>query len=620
MAGVEMNIRTIPLSFLTLTLLATPGFAKKQPKYEPAHQLTADQSDLVQRAIGREKVLIKSIQQHTPLVETYIQNTRPDIKLYQVPVSDSYMLSRVDFGKGFFDKSYEPRGQKQKGFFKNSMASITGLTKALGLDTKYTYNPLGFTEMMFLDPSGFDQTHYQFSYVRREFLGTVRTWVFDVHPKVAGMGRFYGRVWIEDEEGNIVRFNGTFTGPTNEDSSKHYFHFDSWRMNVQPGIWLPVAVYVEESERTEGEKSVGLKAQTHFWGYSLKLPTRDSENVSVKVDDAVDKSDDSGDTSPLAAQREWVTQAENNVIDRLVEAGLVAPLNPNGYEQTVLEQIVTNLAVPNNLAFSSPIHCRVLLSDTVETTTVGNTILVSKGLIDAMPNEPTIASVIAMELAHIALGHHIDTRYAFNDRLLFPDESTFQRIDMYHTDRDNEEAQKKANDYLGASMYKDQLQLAGLFWEQLADRGKVLKALNTPKLGDSLLRADGTPWMTSVAHGAPKLNWDDLAQVPALPLGSWLKTDPWDDRVHMLNAKRYAPMNPRDKMPLEVTPVYFKLQRYSAVPAAAGAESQPTGQQGDQNSQPTANPGQSTPPPPSASQPVAGDTSAQQQTPAPPQP
>ncbi len=620
-----MTFRKIFLSFLTVALAASSAHAKKQPKYEPAHQLTADQAALVQRSIAREKVLIKNIQQKTPLVETYIQNTRPDLKLYQVPTSDQYMLSRVDFGKGFFDKAYQPRNTKQKGFFKNSMGSILGLSKALGLDTKYTYNPLGFTEMMFLDPSGFDQNHYVFSYVRREFLGAVRTWVFDVHPKVNGMGRFFGRVWIEDEDANIVRFNGTFTGPANEDSSKHYFHFDSWRMNLQPNVWLPVAVYVEESERAEGNKTIGLKAQTHFWGYSLKLPSRDSENVSVKIDDAVDKSDDSADVSPLQAQREWVTQAEDNVIDRLVEAGLVAPLTPNGYEQTVLEQIVTNLAVPNNLAFSSPIHCRILLSDTVETTTVGNTILISKGLVDSMPNEPTIASVVSLELAHIAMGHHIDTRYAFNDRLLFPDETTFQRIDMYHSDHDNEEAQKKAEEYMQASMYKDQLNVAGLFWEQLADRGKVLKALNTPKLGDSLLRTDGSPWMTALSHAAPKINWDDLAQVPALPLGSWLKTDPWDDRVHMISAKRYAPMNPRDKMPLEVTPVYFKLQRYNTAPSNAGPaeQSQPTAQpSGDSNSgspTPTATPGQA-PPPPSAAQPVAADTTAQQQgTSVPPQ-
>jgi hypothetical protein len=618
-----MTYRKLSATFLILALSAACASAKKQPKYEATQPLTADQAALVQKAIGREKVLIKAIQQHTPLVETYIQDTRPDVKLYQVPVSDTYMLSRVDFGKAFYDKSYEPRNAKQKGFFKGSLASITGLTKALGLDTKFTYNPTGFMQMMFLDPSGFDLNHYQFNWVRREFLGSVRTWVYDVHPKVAGMGRFYGRVWIEDQDGNIVRFNGTFTPPTSEDSSKYYFHFDSWRMNVQPDIWLPVAVYVEETQRTEGEKSVGLKAQTHFWGYSLKLPTRDSENVSVKVDDAEDKSDDSQDVSPLQASREWVTQAENNVIDRLVEAGLVAPLTPNGYETTVLEQIVTNLAVPNNLAFSSPIHCRVLLTDTIETTTVGNTILVSKGLIDSLPNEESIASVVAMELAHIALGHHIDTRYAFNDRLLFPDESTFQRIDMYHTDHDNEDAVKKAQTFLEASMYKDKMPNAGLYWEQLADRGKVLKALNTPKLGDSLLRADGTPWMTQLSHEAPKINWDDLAQTPALPLGSWLKTDPWDDRVHMLNAKRYAPMNPRDKMPLEVTPVYFKLQRYSAMntpPSSATQTDQPASS--DPGATPaTTNPapGTSQPRPPSAAQP-AGDAAAQQQQPPVPTP
>jgi len=273
-----------------------------------------------------------------------------------------------------------------------------------------------------------------------------------------------------------------------------------------------------------------------------------------------------------------VTQAENNVIDRLVEAGLVAPLTPGGYENTVLDQIVINLQVPNNLAFTDQVHTRILLTTTIEATTVGNTILISKGLIDTLPNEESIASVVAMELAHIVMGHHIDTRYAFNDRLMFPDESTFQRIDMYHSDHDNAEASKRAMEYLQNSMYKDRLPSAGLYYAQLVGREKELKALNTPKLGDSLLNktdGTGTPWMADLQHMAPALNWEDLAQRPALPLGSWLKTDPWDDKVHMLNAKRYAPMTARDKMPLEVTPFYFKLQRYDsaqlAAPVVAGA-------------------------------------------------
>jgi len=616
-----MTFRKIPIALLIFSLGLGCAYAKKEPKYEQARQLTPEQAALVQRAIAQEKVLIKNIQQRTPLVETYIQDTKPDVKLYEVPIADHYMLSRVDFGKGFFDKTYTPKTQQaaKHGFFKGSHDAITGLTKALHLDTQFTYSDTGFMEMMFLDPTGFDQQHYSFSFVRREFLGTVRTWVFDVHPKadVKGMGRFYGRIWIEDEAGNVVRFNGTYTGPTDEDSSKHYFHFDSWRMNVQPGIWLPVAVYVEETQRTEADKSVGLKAQTHFWGYSLKLPTRDSENVSVKVDDAVDKSEDSQDVSPLQASRMWITQAENNVIDRLVEAGLVAPFDAGGYEDKVLGQIVINLVVPNNLAFTDQIHCRVLLTDTVEATTVGNTILISKGLIDSLPSEEAIASVIAMELAHIAMGHHIDTRYAFNDRLLFPDESTFQRINMNHTDVDNGTAAKQAMIYLQASMYKDKLPSAGLFYEQLADRAKVLKALNSPRLGDSLLKPDGTPWLGDLTHMAPKINWDDLSQTAALPLGSWLKTDPWDDKVHMLNAKRFAPMNARDKMPFEVTPIFYKLERYdeaavappapAAAPAPASSDQPVAAPDNTPSAQPPAQP---TAPPQSGAAPPPGQQPA----------
>jgi hypothetical protein len=198
-----------------------------------------------------------------------------------------------------------------------------------------------------------------------------------------------------------------------------------------------------------------------------------------------------------------------------------------------------------------------------------------------------------MELAHIAMGHHIDTRYAFNDRLMFPDESTFQRIDMYHSDHDNMEAATRAMEYLQNSMYKDQLPMAGLYYAQLVDRGKVLKGLNTPKLGDSLLKADGTPWMAELAKMSPKLNWDDLTQTAALPLGSRIKTDPWDDKAHPLNAKMYAPMNARDKMPFEVTPIFFKLQRYdiSRVDASAAAAA--------------AAPASSAPAPPAAGDPAA---------------
>src|SRR5580658_9935368 len=115
-----MMSRKIALVFLMMTVAAS-AHATKEPKYEAVHPLTPEQSALVDKAISQEKVLIKAIRTRTPLVETYIQNTKPDVKLYMVPVDDQYMLSRVDFAKGFVDKSFTDRAEKQqkgKNFFK----------------------------------------------------------------------------------------------------------------------------------------------------------------------------------------------------------------------------------------------------------------------------------------------------------------------------------------------------------------------------------------------------------------------------------------------------------------------------------------------------------------------
>jgi hypothetical protein len=112
--------------------------------------------------------------------------------------------------------------------------------------------------------------------------------------------------------------------------------------------------------------------------------------------------------------------------------------------------------------------------------------------------------------------------------------------------------------------------------------------LNSARLGDGLLRPDGSPWLSELSKGSPKLDQDKLDQIAALPLGSRLKTDPWDDKVQMLNVKPVPLLNARDKMPLEVTPIILRLTRFDSnanqapgappAPAApAPAASAPTG-------------------------------------------
>lgn len=590
-----MNLRNFWMTTLLLTLGVTSAQAKKE-KYPAAAALTPEQNALIKKAIAAEKITIKGIQQKSPLVQTYIQNMKGDTKLYAVPVSDQYMLQRVDFGKSFYGKSYSAgeASEASHGMFKGSLAAMGLLSKSL-LPGNVRYMPDGFLEMMFIDPSGFDQQHYDFIFVRKAFLGTVRCDVFDVHPKVGlGNGRFTGRIWIDDDSGNVVRFNGTYTGGDMADKAddNDYFHFDSWRQNLQPGVWLPVGVYVEETSRKDKEHPVSFKAHTSIWGYSLKVPTHQSDNESVKIDDVTDQSQNSEDVSPLQAQREWISQAEENVLDRLTQAGLLAA--PSDFDK-VLEQVTNNIIIGNNIELAAPVHCRVMLTTPLESIAVGNTIILSKGLVDTLPTEEALASVLSFQLAHIVLGHHIDTKYAFNDRLLFPDESTFERIQMHHTDIDDVEAAKKAIVLLDKSIYKDKLGNAGLYFAQLQQREKELSALNTPRLGDSMLDSTGQPWLIAVQKRAPKLDQDKLDQIAALPLGSRLRTDAWDDKVYILKTTAPVLLNARDKMPFEVTPVYYKLVRYDQAQSAANTEpstQQQPAQPDQASAQPAAQPQQ----------------------------
>ena len=585
-----MSLRKILTLGLALVLCVSAAHAKRRRyEYHPI-PLTPEQSALIQRAIAQEHQTVAMIRKSTPVVQTYIQNVRPDPLLYSVPVSDQYSLARVDFNKAFTAENYSEQAG-HRGFFGGTMGYIRDLTKNFHIN----YSQTGFMDMMFLDPTSFDMQHYDFMYVRREFLGSVRTWVFDVRPKshVKGYKRFFGRIWVEDPEGNIVRFNGTYTENKNDDVV-HNFHFDSWRTNIQPGVWLPTAIYVQETHMSADRHAQGFRAQTYFWGYSLKLPQRESTNASIRVENAQDQSGQAQDISPLEAQRKWVQQAEDNVLDRLTQAGLLAP--PSDFDK-VLETVTNNIIIGSKLNLPADIHCRVLLTAPLESLAVGNTILVSKGLIDTLPTEADLAAVLSFQLAHIVLGHHIDTRYAFNDQLLFPDSATFQQINMRHTTADDEAAAKKAVELFNASVYASKTGEVGLYFEQLAARQKALAALLTPRIGDPLLRADGTPWLSGLTHGAPALNPRDLTQIAALPLNSHLRIDPWDDKVYQLNVRPAPLLNAGDKMPFEVTPIYYRLERYQP-PAAPAATSTPAGQEAAPTATPAgASPGSATPPP-----------------------
>lgn len=509
---------------------------------------TMDQ--VVDRFIEREHALIKALSSRTPLVETYLQNLTMDPQLGPVPSGDHYFLGRMDMGESVDRKDYLK--DQEKSMETRLMGGFQKLYKV-------QYQPLGFSWMVYADRSDFDREHYDFHYVRREFLGDVRCLVFDVTPKKnSGKGRFLGRIWVEDHDFNIVRLNGTYApAPRNS----YFFHMDSWRLNLVPGYWVPSFIYSEEGDFSAGAKNkIAFKAQTRIWGYDLQKENSSDELTQIRVDSVKDESAAAQDASPLQAERVWQQQAEDNVIDRLTSAGLLAP---EGDVDHILQTVVNNLEVTNNIDLPRPVRTRVLLTSPLETFSVGNTIVISRGLIDVLPDEASLAAVLAHELAHIVLGHNLGSKYAFNDRMLFSDDSTYSNLGFKHIPEEEAAADKKAVELLKNSPYAQKLDNVGLFLKELQARGGSLNALLTTHLGNPFAENGTVTRLSSLESLGPALDMNKLDQIAALPLGGRIKVNPWNDTAEMVKTAPIAITSARDKMPFEVTPFFPRLVRYS---------------------------------------------------------
>jgi len=513
------------------------------------------EAEIIDRIVKREQEEMAAFDLYSPFIETYIQDVKPDKQMGMVPKSDVYFLGQAD-----------SRGRLK-------VHSMTHNEKKPSL--LWSFEPAGFLQMIFVDRGAFDKAHYQFEYKRREFLGEVRCFVFQVSaaPKVRGP-RFIGAIWVEDQDYTIVRINGTYS-QSNHFSLKtlqdeYYLHFDSWRTNVKPGLWMPSYVFSQELVRPTRFGNPSYKSATHLWGYNLKTTSREEELSRLLVESANPVKEEAAqhDRSPLEAEREWRHEAENNVLDLLERDGLLAP---QGEVDKVLNTIVNNLEVTNNLDGQIDLHCRVLLTSNLEMFSVGSAIVLSRGLIDVVPDEATMAAMLAHEMADAMLTKPYLDQYGFNDLLRLPPTEVLRRLSFREEKTDTAANGEKAMELLKKSPYASNLGNAGLFLKQLQSQSKELKRLISPQLGNQAFFA------SQLLQSAPALEPGNKDQIAALPLGSRVKIEPWNAGVSLMKTKPFTRLSVRDKMPFEVTPLVPYLTRYAESPSAQGASNAPTG-------------------------------------------
>jgi hypothetical protein len=537
--------------------LVAVSAAPRAQQPPPGGGATMQVNELVDRITRAEAALTARMRAYHPLVEVYVQNLAPDARLGTVPTHDDYFLGQFDGKDGPNLIPLSP----SKGSFQP-----TGLARPFGVQLL----PAGFAATTVPDWRLIDKSRYEFAYIRREFLGEARTFVLDIHPKGDALDGFTGRIWVEDRDFNIVRFNGISHNIDHTLSSffkkKLSFHVDSWRVNVLPALWLPAYVYCEETDLSDKPalpRMPRMKSQIRLWGYDLKAQTGQSEFTSIQLDAPTvqDSSEQNKQMSPVQSQRLWEQQAEDNVVDRLTRAGLLAPV---GKVDKVLETVVNNLEITNGINIEPPLKFRVLLTSPLESFTLGHTIVVSRGLIDVLPDEASLAMVLGHELSHVVLGHQlIDTKFAFADRLMIPDQELLKTLRFRHPPEQESAADVKVIELLGKSPYKDKLADAGLFLRAIAANAKALTNLIQPHMGDYVV--EGGSSLAALMQASPELSPERLDQIAALPLGARLVVDPWTDQLDLLRAQSVPLTSAREKVPLAITPLMPYI-RYAEAP------------------------------------------------------
>ena len=516
-----------------------------------AGQVAAD--DIIDRMSKAERAVLERLRTSHPLMEVYIQNVAPDEARGWVPTDDNYFLGQLQFDDG---PTLRPFGEREQ---PGVMLRLTSSPPSLGD---------AFAAMVAPDWRVLDRKRYEFTYVRREFLGESRCFVFDVRPLRDGKEGFVGRIWIEDRDYNLVRFNGASRGSEETLSGvlkrRLSFHMDGWRVNVAPGVWVPSYVYSEETDlnsastsksSSNSKRQARFKSQTRIWGYQAQNADRTGSLTTIRIDEpnVADTTEGAAQLSPVLSQRRWEQEAEANVLERLEAIGLLAPA---GEADKVLETVLNNLVVTNKLNLERPLRSRILLTSPLESFTVGHTIVLSRGLIDVLPDEASLATMLAHELSHVALGHQlIDTKFSFADRLMVPDGELLEALRFRRTPKEEGAADEKVIELLGKSPYRDKLADAGLFLRTLSEQAKQLPRLIQPHIGDYMAANGQMTRLADLMKQAPPLMPDNLEQIAALQLGARLVVDAWSGRVALDRSPAVPLMSVREKVPFAVTPL-----------------------------------------------------------------
>jgi hypothetical protein len=124
---------------------------------------------------------------------------------------------------------------------------------------------------------------YNFTYVGREHVDEIDTYVFDVAPKVMpdpkkSKERFFqGRVWIDDHDMQLVKAKGKGV----PEGKQRFPTFENYREQMDNGLWFPSMTYADDKLVMASGQVIRLRMRIRFTDYEKPPPPEMIPNADM---------------------------------------------------------------------------------------------------------------------------------------------------------------------------------------------------------------------------------------------------------------------------------------------------------------------------------------------------
>lgn len=153
--------------------------------------------------------------------------------------------------------------------------------------TKEDIDDLGGINPFAINPR--DASFYTFSYIGKQQIDEINTYVFDVRPKLTDKKLqkskkrfFYGRIWVDDRDFMIVKSKGKGI----PEGEQRFPVVETWRTNVDGKYWFPAYSSSDDELVFDNGSVVKMRLRVRYENYKLGR-----SEVTI-LDDEKDTSDE----------------------------------------------------------------------------------------------------------------------------------------------------------------------------------------------------------------------------------------------------------------------------------------------------------------------------------------